>query len=301
MDDNNTQTTRARACLEALALGDAFGQKFFARDSWNGWDLREPPLGPWYFTDDTVMAVAVVNILQKHGRIDQDALAKEFVRLFARDMHRGYGAGARSLLVEVGNGRPWREASLALFAGFGSWGNGGAMRAAPIGAWFAGEMDRVVEEARLSAEVTHGHLEGQAGAVAVAVAAAWNATAPSDAPGIQMLEETLRHVRGTEVREGLRRALILPFARPAETAAQMLGNGIRLTAQDTVPFCLWMAARHRGNLLEALWETVSVEGDIDTNCAIVAGILGAAPSPHNIPPEWMKRSESLDGWLRPIS
>lgn len=44
---------------------------------------------------------------------------------------------------------------------------------APLGAWFADDLDRVVSEARASAEVTHFHPEGQAGAIAIAVAAAW--------------------------------------------------------------------------------------------------------------------------------
>lgn len=297
MPERHNPAERALACLDALALGDGFGEKFFGREAWNGWDLRQAPLSPWDFTDDTVMAVAIVNVLRAKGCIDQDALAREFVRLFARDMMRGYGAGARRLLVQIGNGKPWREASLELFSGVGSWGNGGAMRAAPIGAWFADDLERAAAEAALSAEVTHGHVEGQAGAVAVAVAAAWNATAPADAPPLDMLAEAIRLVPGTEVREGLRRALVLPFSRPAETAARMLGNGSGLTAMDTVPFCLWMAARHRHDIVEALWETVSVEGDMDTNCAVVAGIVGAGPAA--LPSEWLARRESFDGLLRP--
>lgn len=51
-------------------------------------------------------------------------------------------------------------------------GNGGAMRAAPVGAYFADDLDKVLCHARASAEVTHGHIEGIAGAMAVAVAAA---------------------------------------------------------------------------------------------------------------------------------
>ena len=59
-----------------------------------------------------------------------------------------------------------------LFGGEGSFGNGAAMRVAPLGAYFADELDAVVEQASFSAEVTHSHPEGIAGAIAVAVAAA---------------------------------------------------------------------------------------------------------------------------------
>ena len=68
-------------------------------------------------------------------------------------------------------GTDWRDAARRPFRGAGSMGNGAAMRVAPLGAWFADDVARAVDEARRSAEVTHMHPEGIAGAVAVAVAA----------------------------------------------------------------------------------------------------------------------------------
>ncbi len=44
-------------------------------------------------------------------------------------------------------------------------GNGAAMRAAPIGVIFAGDITATVENARRAAAVTHAHREGQAGAI----------------------------------------------------------------------------------------------------------------------------------------
>ena len=37
-----------------------------------------------------------------------------------------------------------------------------------------------------------------------------------------------------------------------------------------MPLCLWIASRHPNDFQEALWETVTAMGDIDTTCAIVA-------------------------------
>jgi ADP-ribosylglycohydrolase len=42
-----------------------------------------------------------------------------------------------------------------------------------VGGYFADDMGRLVAEAAASSEVTHAHPDGIAGAVAVAVAAAW--------------------------------------------------------------------------------------------------------------------------------
>jgi ADP-ribosylglycohydrolase len=52
---------------------------------------------------------------------------------------------------------------------YNSWGNGSAMRVSPIG-WAFNTREKVLEEARLSAEVTHNHPEGIKGAQATALA-----------------------------------------------------------------------------------------------------------------------------------
>jgi len=64
-------------------------------------------------------------------------------------------------------------------------------------------------------------------------------------------------------------------------------------ASDTVPFCLWCAARHVNNYQEVIWSAVSVYGDIDTNCAIVGGIVALSAGRESIPREWLKAREPL--------
>ena len=77
-------------------------------------------------------------------------------------------------------------------------------------------------------------------------------------------------------------------------AAPLLGNGSRVTAPDTVPFCVWAAARFGGESWEeALWQTVSALGDRDTTCAIVGGILALAKGYDAIPQAWLQARESL--------
>ncbi len=73
-----------------------------------------------------------------------------------------------------------------------------------------------------------------------------------------------------------------------------------MIAQDTVPFCLWSAARHLGDFEEAMWATVSGLGDRDTTCAIVGGIL-AAGGEAQIPPAWVAARESLATFSSPTS
>ena len=77
----------------------------------------------------------------------------------------------------------------------------------------------------------------------------------------------------------------------------MLGNGVKVSAQDTVPFCLWCAAKYLDNYEEAMWATVSALGDRDTTCAIVGGIVACYTGVEGIPPDWLAAREPLPDWI----
>ena len=195
MDAPAQRLERARLSLEGLSVGDAFGEQFFM--SWEmaaryiaSGELEGPPYdltdefvqtlvdrreikapAPWRWTDDTALAIEIVENLRRFGEINQDELARQFSLRFKTDPNRGYGGAMHSLLPRL-SFEPWQESAPNLFNGKGSFGNGAAMRVAPLGAYFADDMEACIENARRSAEVTHAHPEGVAGAIAVAVAAA---------------------------------------------------------------------------------------------------------------------------------
>ena len=123
----------AKRALDGVALGDCFGQSFFMADEIARQRIkkREISNNPWYFTDDTVMAIGIYRILEKYGEIDQDALARAFAENYALDWHRGYGGTAHSILRSIGEGQDWRDVASGAFDGMGSMGNGAAMRVAP--------------------------------------------------------------------------------------------------------------------------------------------------------------------------
>ncbi|MGI5348398.1 ADP-ribosylglycohydrolase family protein [Streptomyces sp. CA-250714] len=165
------RVSRALASLRGLAVGDALGSQFFVPTNLSSLRRRELPPGHWQWTDDTEMAASVVAVLAAHGHIDQDALAASFAE--HHDFDRGYGPAVNRMLRLIRQeGGDWRQLAASLFEGQGSWGNGGAMRVAPLGAWFADDPERAADEAERSAEVTHRHPEAVAGTRAVAAATA---------------------------------------------------------------------------------------------------------------------------------
>jgi len=298
-ENHDERLTRAFLSLEGLAIGDAFGE-MLAYQCASARERVERGLsaGPWFHTDDTEMALSLFETLKFCGRVDANDLALRFAERFRRDPERGYGSMARQILKKILAGQPWKEAADSAFGGTGSMGNGAAMRVAPLGAYFAEELETELRaEAILSAITTHSHREGQAGAIAVAVAAAmaWRLRGqPKDAAAAELLRIVYERTPPGETRVGLARACDLSFTTSAPLAGRILGNGSAVTAPDTVPFAIWSAARHLDNYQEALVETVIADGNCDTNCAIVGGIVALFAGRESIPADWREAREPFD-------
>ncbi|HUQ05604.1 MAG TPA: ADP-ribosylglycohydrolase family protein [Kofleriaceae bacterium] len=153
------------------------------------------------------------------------------------------------------DGAAWREEAPRLFRGRGSFGNGAAMRAAPIGAFFA-----------------------------IVACRADRAT---------LLETVVRYTPPGNVLARLERAARIPLHADPVQVGDALGTGFDIAAHDTVPFCLWVAARHLDSYEEAIWTATSQPGDRDTNGAIVGGIVVLATSVDRIPVLWRAATEPL--------
>src|SRR5688572_10500677 len=104
------------------------------------------------FSDDTVMVLAVAHALLQGG--DYAAAMRDFGR---RHPAVGYGRYFEEWLSDASMGP------------YNSYGNGGAMRASPIG-FAATSLENALAEAERCAACTHNHPEGVKGAQAVALA-----------------------------------------------------------------------------------------------------------------------------------
>jgi ADP-ribosylglycohydrolase len=294
MDDSPAAClARARRSFEGLSVGDAFGETFFSRRPRIAMRAAVDDMA-WRWTDDTAMALSIMEELVARGDVDEDELALRFARRYDAEPWRGYGGTAHSILTAIFEGMPWKIAARAVFGGEGSKGNGSAMRVAPIGAYFAHDLERAIAVALRSAHPTHLHRDGEAGAVAIAVATALAARVAAGElvhEPSTFLATIYEHTPTSLTRDGIDAATRLAADTPVAWAARKLGNGSRVCCDDTVPLCVWLAAHHLGDYEEALWNTVSALGDMDTTCAIVGGILAAGGA--TIPPEWLARREPL--------
>jgi ADP-ribosylglycohydrolase len=253
----------------------------------------------WPWTDDASMAIVVYRHLRKHGTIIQHELALEFARQAKLDPQRGYGKGTQRLLYNyLYDSENWRELSEHSWGTepmSGSVGNGSAMRDSIIGPYFGRDYQRVIKEARASAEVTHFSFPAICGSIAVAVAAAV-ATEFEEEPDkdSSFWFYTLLDTPKGEMRDRLN--LVRDLEKENATNWQIVGqvgNGSQVTALDTVPFAIWQAhqALVKKMTFEATMQSIiEVGGDTDTVAAMVGGIIGNRIQPTQ---EWINRTEPL--------
>ncbi|MCI3939392.1 ADP-ribosylglycohydrolase family protein [Chryseobacterium aahli] len=289
----------ASKSLMGVSIGDAFGESFFGEESLMKTYIHQKilPESSLDFTDDTIMSIAIFKSLGKFGVINQEFLAEEFTKNYYLDINRGYGPSMHQYFRDVKSGENWKEVSYSKFEGQGSMGNGGAMRASVIGAYFYDDLDKLKLNAELSCEVTHTNKEAIEGTKAIALAAAF---AIQEKLGIkkysqeEFIQKIQDELNDSDMKSKLNKVIHLNGNPSIELLVKTLGNGIKMTAQDTVPLVIWMLSRYRNNFEKCLWNTVSALGDRDTICAMAAGISILCCDENSIP-DW---TENIENWKK---
>jgi poly(ADP-ribose) glycohydrolase ARH3 len=236
------------------------------------------------YTDDTHMTLATArSLLACEGRFDGPHMAETFATHFEEEPWRGYGAGPPFVFHQLRSGLPWDQAAVTLFGGEGSYGNGAAMRSAPIGLLHVHDLARADTIARESARITHTHALGREGAAlqACAVALLVREGASGALDRALFLAELARHAHTVEFRRALDAVDACdPAATPAAVIRE-LGRGIE--AERSVPTALYTFLRHPDSFADAIYFAVGLGGDADTIAsmtgALVGGFLGACAIP----------------------
>jgi poly(ADP-ribose) glycohydrolase ARH3 len=244
------------------------------------------------YTDDTQMMIGVAESLVACRGFDGEDMARRFVANFQID--RGYGPGTIEVIYRLSQGVSWQTAGDRLFGG-GSFGNGAAMRSAPVGVLFAADPARLVDVADRSARITHTHPLGRGGAtlqaLAVGLAVASDPDLPLDvahflgrlAPAILPAWEAYRHLLG-HVRE------LLDSPPSADQVLRRLGNDT--TAMRSVPTALYCFLAHPDSFTDCVLTAVNLGGDTDTIAAMAGALAGARLGAQAIPTEWQASLEN---------
>ena len=269
-------------------VGDALGMPY---EGWIG-TFNPGEMARGVYTDDTQMMIGVAESLVACGGFDGADMARRFVENF--DFRRGYGAGAFRVIDRLAAGQSWNQAGEGLF-GTGSFGNGSAMRIAPIGLFYQNNEEKLHEAARLSSIISHTHPLGKQGAMlqayAVALALQYGMTGKLDTG--QMIRKLWDFLPvGPDVfRYKLAAMNHLLTENPSRGAViGKLGNGIR--SFESVPTAVYSFLSHPESFEDAVVYAVSLGGDADTIGAMTGAIAGAYHGYQGIPSRWLEKLEN---------
>lgn len=224
-------------------LGDISGSRF-EEDSWKK-KLSSIPYNfelltkECQFTDDTVLMVALADTFCNNTSwIDR---AKEYAMKYPA---AGYG----------GNFVKWVRASKA--TPYHSYGNGSAMRVAAVG--YASEnWEECMENATISAKITHDHPEGIKGAKAVA--------------GAIYLARRLKASK-EQIKTTIEREIGYNLSRPYNKIKE--NYGFKVSCQESVPEAI-IAFLESESVEDAIRKAICLKGDTDTMACIAGNIAEA--------------------------
>lgn len=263
---------RFRGCLLGLAIGDALGGRFegqsadFIRQRFpTVRELINYDSGELWYTDDTQMAIGVAETLAEHREIIEEQLCKAFVANYVPS--RGYGFGARAVLDAMEEGGDYRAVAANTFPG-GSYGNGAAMRVAPVGLFYRDDFAALFHQSRASALPTHLHALGVEGAQLLALAVALASRMEAFDHDL-FFADLQAHCQSNEYGDKVR------AAAKVESAAALidLGNGIQ--ALESVATAIASFALAPNSYEETIGNVILLGGDTDTMAAMAGAISGA--------------------------
>jgi poly(ADP-ribose) glycohydrolase ARH3 len=263
---------RFEGCLLGLAVGDALGGKFEAQTAdairarfASAEHLIAYPQEEIWYTDDTQMAIGVGEALIERGEIVEEALCRAFVANYVPG--RGYGRGARAVLEAMEDGRDYRRVAEQYFPG-GSFGNGAAMRVAPVGLLFRDDRRRLWDQARRSALPTHTHPLGIAGAQLLAAAVAL-------CSGMERFDRTAFFAELLGACESAEYRAKLEEAAGVRAPAELAGLGNRIEALHSVPTAIASFALAPESFETTIANVIFLGGDTDTLAAMAGALSGA--------------------------
>ena len=284
------QREKILGLLFGTFLGDAIGAPFDGAqsDELPPLDLhyisRNPPKS---YTDDTQMSISVFEEMYQNGCINQQSLLQRFIRRFSP--WRGYGGGMLDVIEQWKDGCDIETAAKGLYNGTGSFGDGAAMRVAPISAFFSiDEVNECMEQVKRCALLTHTHPYGVSGACLQAYCVL---LALNDIPHAEWLPRLFSFPMESVYKIKIE-AIISCLEKECSPQDSAREIGHDADALDAVPAALFAFLRNPLHFSDAVLFAVSMGGDTDTIGAMTGAIAGARHGIQGIPSSWFDHLEN---------
>jgi poly(ADP-ribose) glycohydrolase ARH3 len=286
----DTTVERFKGCLLGLALGDAVGSPFEGsycgiKTNYNQ-DLPEV----FRYTDDTEMAIGVAESLTASYGFNSDDMARRFAGNF--DPFRGYGRGTAIVLNLINNGMHWQDANTLVFRE-GSFGNGAAMRVAPLGLFYSNDVEVLREKVEEASSITHCHVLGKEGAVILAFAISLIIRTCGELTAMDFLDNLVNSTDSEEYSTKLRSVKdLLEREASLGDVVRTLGNSI--LALESVPTAIYSFLKYGHNFIRNIEFCIFLGGDTDTIGAMAGALSGCLIGSQSLPEDWLLRLENAE-------
>jgi poly(ADP-ribose) glycohydrolase ARH3 len=243
------------------------------------------------YSDDTVMSISLAESLLDCDGFDGADMASRFADGWAEQPSRGYGSNIVMLFAAVRSGSNWEAAAQAQFDSGGSYGNGGAMRVAPVALWAYPDLEETIRLAAATARVTHTHPVGVEGACIQAVAT--HHALQDDFDQTRLLADVDQLIETDRFRVKLD-ALYSCLEREDDERVRLhLGNWV--AADKSVLTALYAFLLGDG-FEDTIRRAIRIGGDTDTIGAMAGALAGARYGVDSIPDPWRR----VEGYERMI-
>jgi ADP-ribosylglycohydrolase len=273
-------------------VGDAMGREVEGW-SWEQIKARHGILegvGKGFYTDDTEMMIGIMEALRDDPDFDPARAAQRFLENF--HPFRGYGPRISGIMARLRRGTPWDQ------VGTDSWGNGGAMRIAPIGFFLYDEPEKLQEAALLCTRITHRHPQGLAGALAQALAvgmALQKGIREEAIDLIAFLKEIVEGMHGVDRGVAAELGRIAEIEQGGDLEAKIERIAVTfprdVSAIGAVPAAL-AAFLINADFQDTVLTAVNCGGDTDTIGAMAGALAGAYYGYSAIPSTWIEPLEN---------
>jgi len=282
-------------CLVGAAIGDALGARREGREMSKSEDIVSlaENLEQLIYTDDTHMTIGIAESLIESKGFDGEHMAQTFIKNYDAEPWRGYGPGPPMIFGRIKSGEPWYSAANGLYRG-GSFGNGSAMRVAPVGLLYSRNLEKLREVAYQSSSITHSHELGKEGAAlqAFAVALALNTPSDEEIDREAFLSSLQNFIQDQLYKKKIAQIRELLGGQDKAKVVAVLGNGIE--APRSVPTAIYCFLRQPQSYKDTVIYAISLGGDTDTIAAMAGAISGAYLGIEAIPSKWRARLENRE-------
>jgi poly(ADP-ribose) glycohydrolase ARH3 len=282
-------------CLVGTAIGDALGASREGGVMSRSEDIVSlaEKLEQLIYTDDTHMTIGVAESLVENKGFDGEHMAQSFIKNYEAEPWHGYGPGPPKIFGMIRSGEAWDSAANGLYPG-GSFGNGSAMRVAPVGLLYSRNLEKLREIAYQSSSITHSHELGKEGAAlqACAVALALNTPSEEEIDREAFLSRLQNFIQNQLYKEKVARIRDLLDEQDKAKVVAVLGNGIE--APRSVPTAIYCFLRQPQSYKDTVIYAISLGGDTDTIAAMAGAICGAYLGIEAIPSEWRAKLENRE-------